>query len=526
MDTGMLTTMAAWAAVALLVACLGLYAFLRRSLTYWRRRKVAFAPPSVPFGNYADTILGKKSLAMVVHDIYETHRDQRYVGTYFMAMPMLQLHDVDIIRQVFIKEFQDFNGRGMHYDPSYDPLSGHLFQLSGPIWKNMRVKLSPTFTTGKIKYMFSTIGDCNDNLCEHIDANLAEGRGVYTEDIRDLVARLFTDVISSVAFGIESNSLKNPDSEFRRMGARIFEPCLDVNLRHLLIFFGGGIMKTFSIRSVPAHIHDFFTRIVDEMVDHREKNNVERADMLNLLIKLKNDGFVPVDGPGEERSDSQDSSSKQVQKLEKHQIAAQVFVFFLAGFETTSTTTSFTLYELAKNPEIQTKLQQEVDAVLQKCNGKLTYEATQDMHYMDMVIQETLRHYPPVPFLTRQAMVKRQLPLTDVVLDKGMRLMIPVWSIHMDPEYWEDPTRYDPTRFSEEAKSARHPGVYMPFGDGPRICLGMRLGLLQVKMAVASVLSRATVTLAPGMPRQPRFSPRCVLPSPIDGITLTLTARS
>uniref|UniRef100_A0A1D1ZB53 Putative cytochrome P450 6a14 n=1 Tax=Anthurium amnicola TaxID=1678845 RepID=A0A1D1ZB53_9ARAE len=526
----MLWTVAVYSAAALVAACLGLYVFLRRSLTYWQRRKVPFAPPTVPFGNYADTVVGKKSLTMCVQDLYDGHRDERYLGTYFMATPLLQIHDLDIIRQVFTKEFQDFNGRGTYWDDKspHDHLSGHLFQLSGPTWKNLRVKLSPTFTTGKIKYMFHTISECTDHLREHIDAGMAKGGGAYTEDIRDLVARLFTDVISSVAFGIESNSMKNPDSEFRRMGAGIFATTLDVNLRHLLIFFGGAIMRLFSIRSVPSEIYHFFTKMVEETVSYREKNKIERADMLNLLIKLKNDGFIPVDGPADkEAGDSPQGSpttTVQTRKLELRQIAAQVFVFFLAGFETTSTTTSFTLFEMAKHPEVQRKLQEEVDATLKK-HGTLTYEAIMDMPYMEMVIQETLRHYPPVPFLTREAMVKRQLPLTDVVLEKGTRLMIPVWALHMDPQYWHEPRRYDPSRFSEENSKSRHPNVYMPFGDGPRICIGMRLGMVQVKMALASILSRASVSLAPGMPREPRFSPRCVLPSPIDGIKLTLTAR-
>lgn len=69
-------------------------------------------------------------------------------------------------------------------------------------------------------------------------------------------------------------------------------------------------------------------------------------------------------------------------------------------------------------------------------------------------------------------MVKRQLPLADVVLEKGTRLMIPVWALHMDPEYWPEPALFDPTRFTEENKKTRHPAVYMPFGDGPRICIG------------------------------------------------------
>ncbi|KAE8737409.1 Cytochrome P450 CYP6, partial [Frankliniella occidentalis] len=387
----MLVVVVCGGALALVAA---LYAYLRHSMGYWQRRKVPVVPAVMPWGNFADSILGRKSLFQVADDVYRRHRDERYIGTYFSATPLLHLHDPEIIRQVFTKEFQDFNGRGVHSDPENDPLSGHLFMLSGQPWRNMRVKLSPTFTTGKIKYMFNTISECAGYLREHVDTSLKTGGGLYQEDVRELVARFSTDIISSVAFGIETNSMKDPESEFRRMGQRIFEPSLDVNLRALLAFFGGNIMKLFRIRGNPYDVHAFFTRIVDEMVTHRERNGVERADMLNLLIKLKNEGFVPPDAHGEHADKgngatngtngvSQESRTKLTQK----EIAAQVFVFFIAGFETTSTTTSFALYELAKHPDVQEKVLQEIDATLKKYNGQVTYEAIMDMPYMEMVIQ-------------------------------------------------------------------------------------------------------------------------------------------
>ena len=89
-----------------------------------------------------------------------------------------------------------------------------------------------------------------------------------------------------------------------------------------------------------------------------------------------------------------------------------------------------------------------------------------------MLFAEAMRLYPPVPFLTREAMVTRALPLTDLVVEKGTRLMIPVSALHADPRYWPEPHVYDPLRFTDEAKKARPAMVYMPFGDGPRICIG------------------------------------------------------
>ncbi|KAK3914765.1 Cytochrome P450 6k1 [Frankliniella fusca] len=512
-----------------LALCAALFVYLRYSMTYWQRRKIPAVPATMPWGNYGDAIMGRKSLFHVVDDIYRQYKDERYIGSYFANTPLLHLHDPEIIRQVFIKEFQDFNGRGVHCDPENDPLSGHLFNLSGQPWRNMRVKLSPTFTTGKIKYMFGTISECADHLRDHIRASTKAGGGVYEEEVRELIARFSTDVISSVAFGIESNSMKNPNSEFRRMGQRIFEPTLDVSIRFLMSFFAAKAMSVLGIHNSPRDVEKFFLKLADELVTYREKNGVERADMLNLLISLKNEGFVPPDAHADAGAKSNGASNGLPQenrtKLTQREISAQVFVFFLAGYETTSSTTSFMLYELAKHPDIQEKVVEEIDAVLQKHGGKLSYEAVTDMPYTEMVIQETLRLYPPVPFLTREAMLRRQLPLTDVVLDKGVLLMIPVHSLHYDPQHWEEPLRFDPLRFTEEAKKARKSFVYMPFGDGPRICIGMRLAMVQVKTALATVLSNVKVSLAPGMPREATMNPRNILPTPVGGIRLTFTAR-
>ncbi|KAJ1525389.1 hypothetical protein ONE63_010204 [Megalurothrips usitatus] len=514
-----------YAAGAVLGLCAAVYAYFRYALTYWQRRKVPFEPPTVPFGNYAATVLGKRSMPQQAASLYFQNSEEPFIGTFFLGIPLLQLHDPDIIRQVLTKDFQDFNGRGIHFDPTYDPFSANLFAMSGPAWKNMRVKLSPTFSTGKIKYMFQTITDCSVFLAEHITESVKKNGGQYEEDMRELAARFSTDIISSVAFGVESNSMKNPNSEFRRMGQKTFEPCLDVSARQLLTFLGAGIMQFFRIRGFPADVDKFFTNMVSELVAYREANNVERADMLNLLIKLKNGGSVSPNGHGPEDKSKANGDDDRI-KLTEKQIVGQVFVFFLAGFETTSTTTSFTLYELAKYPDIQEKVIAEIDAVLKKHGGKVDYDTIMDLPYTEMAIQETMRLYPPVPFLTREAMVKRQLPTTDVLLDKGTRLMIPVQALHTDPQYWPEPKKYDPLRFTEEAKKARHPMVYLPFGDGPRICIGMRLGLVQVKMALVTILSRCTVSLAPGMPFEARISPRCIVPAPIDGCRLILTARA
>ncbi|XP_069671900.1 probable cytochrome P450 6a13 isoform X3 [Periplaneta americana] len=171
-------------------------------------------------------------------------------------------------------------------------------------------------------------------------------------------------------------------------------------------------------------------------------------------------------------------------------VAAQSVTFLLAGFETSATTMSFCLYELALNPDIQDRLREDIDTVLEKHDGNITYEAIQEMSYLDNVVSETLRKHPTAPFLIRECTKEYKIPDSEIVVDRGSQVVVPVMGLHYDPKYFPDPTRFDPDRFTEEVKNTRHHYSYLPFGEGPRICMGMRFALLQIKVGLISILSK------------------------------------
>ncbi|RZB40991.1 p450 domain containing protein, partial [Asbolus verrucosus] len=112
-----------------------------------------------------------------------------------------------------------------------------------------------------------------------------------------------------------------------------------------------------------------------------------------------------------------------------------------------------------------------------------------------LVITETLRKYPPVSFLTRRCVKDYKVPGEDVTVEKGTRVVIPVLGIHYDKEYYPDPEKFDPERFNEEKKSSRHSYAHIPFGEGPRICIGMRFGLMQSKVGLTALLRQYKFTV-------------------------------
>lgn len=187
-------------------------------------------------------------------------------------------------------------------------------------------------------------------------------------------------------------------------------------------------------------------------------------------------------------------------ELSDDDMTAQVVLFLIAGFDTTSTFLSFTAYELAVNKDIQIRLQDEIDSVIAEEGNRLTYEGVvHKMKYLDMVVSgkkqskskyfplfiffkkmilflESLRKWPPISAIDRLVSNRYEIPPKDdepgVVLEKGDVIIIPFQGLHHDPEYWENPEKFDPERFSPENKHKIKPLTYLPFGSGSRNCIG------------------------------------------------------
>jgi len=170
-------------------------------------------------------------------------------------------------------------------DEELEPLSGHLFLLPGKRWRNLRVKLSPTFTSGKMKMMFQTLLDCGIELGSILEKSASNEEII---EIKDILARYSTDVISSCAFGIQCNCLKNPDAEFRQWGRKIFTP----SLRNAIITFifntVPSLLSVLKINTLDPNITKYFVNMVEETVNYRERNNFTRNDFMHLLIQIKN----------------------------------------------------------------------------------------------------------------------------------------------------------------------------------------------------------------------------------------------
>ncbi|CAD7079508.1 unnamed protein product [Hermetia illucens] len=424
------------------------FLFFKKRYAYWKDRGVEYVQPTIPLGNLP--FRRKLHFKEITGNIYDRKSGKSpFLGAFFFATPAVVATDLDFVQTVLIKDFSTFHGRGVYVNEVDDPISAHMFSLDGEKWKSLRAKLSPTFTSGKMKFMFPTVVEVADRFNANL-VDLTKGNG--TLEMKDLLARFTTDVIGTCAFGIECNSMKTPDSEFRRYGSKAFDDPPHSTLFQLLgSIYPNIARKYFHMRVFKKEVSDFFMDTVRETIAFREENNVRRNDFMDLLIQLKNGGSL------------EDEHSKKLGKLTLEEVTAQAFLFFLAGFETSSTTMMFALYELSLNPDIQENARQEIEEILNKHDGKISYESVKEMVLIDKIISETLRKYPPVVNLIRKCAQDFKVPNHDVIIEKDTTVVIPAYSIQHDPEIYENPEVFDPERFSPEQVKNRHPVAFLGF---------------------------------------------------------------
>lgn len=361
----------------LILLPLVLYIYYKRKHSYWLNRNVPFLEPSIPFGNLGAFVLRKTSIMRLLRDFYFECKlkGHKYTGIYLYARKALFISDPRLIKQILTTDFHYFHDRDIYYDEKNDPVTANLISLTGQKWKNLRAKISPTFTSGKLKTMFHTIFHCAEELSSVFHK--------YTNgpvEIKDLLTRFTTDVIGSCAFGIECNSLKDPNTEFRKYGKKVTRQGVTDVIKLVIYKNFPRLAKFMKLRVISADVSNFFIDVVKQTIDHREQNSVVRNDFMQLLIQLKNNGQL------EDDDNLKISKNLSDFKLSFNEIAAQSFIFFLAGYESSSTVTSFALYELAVHEDMQQRLREEILRVRSKYDGKITYEGIMEMSYMEQII--------------------------------------------------------------------------------------------------------------------------------------------
>nr|QZP43542.1 cytochrome P450 monooxygenase CYP6CV15 [Ephestia elutella] len=461
--------------ISVLVFIYGVYLYSKNKHNFWRYKGVKGPEPLPIIGSFGKVIILRKSVRTLCQDAYEQYPNEKIVGLYRGLTPTLLLRDPELIKHVLIKDFDSFQDRGI--STSRSKLSKNLFEADGDTWRVLRHKLTPVFTSKKLKDMIPLVEQCIDNYMNYVD-HLIE-KNIHHE-IRSLKSKYTIQVIGSCVFGLQLNTFSDKEDEFSVMAKRIFNPSPFSKALMMADMIIPGIRKLFN---TATDVQDFFLNLVSNVIKQREHEPMKRKDFMDLMIELRDQGKV---------SRKSEDGILEIE-LNDGLIAAQALVFYAAGFETSSATMSFMIYELALHQEIQNKVYDEITEITAKYNGKITYESIKEMTYLEMVFEETLRKHSVAGVLIRKSIADYTLPGVNVCIPKGTPIFISVSGLQLDKKYYDNPKEFNPENFSVEKKASRPSCTYLPFGEGPRNCIGMRFAKVQSLMGMAAFLRKFKV---------------------------------
>ncbi|KAH1011226.1 hypothetical protein HUJ04_000640 [Dendroctonus ponderosae] len=459
-----------------------LYFILKHKHSYWTRRKIVQEKPRFLLGSVDKRIFKSGNPTQFVRDAYWNLKKKgvKHGGMYLFYTPIWIPIDLNLIKQILVTDYESFSSHGLYHHKN-DFISENIFTKEGEEWKTLRSNLSPTFTPAKLKTMY----DILYNFGHHLEAQIADSCSKRQAiRIRETTASYLTDVIAACFFGIEADRLKETKREFEHYGNVITQPRpLRLLLESLLSW---NLLVSLGYNFFPKKVTHFFSKLIKEAVDAKERNNLKmvRKDYLDIVMQLMKDGG----------------------HFSFEELVANSTFMYIAGYETSTSALSYLMFELAKNQDVQNKLRSEILSIgNNNAKGEITYEDLSKMKYADMCITEILRCYPALPQLPRACTKEYRIPGTDQIIEKGTLTLIPIWAIQNDPDYFRNPTKFDPENMSSENKNSNVEDAWFGFGYGPRLCLGYKFAAMQIKIALLNYLRNYKYTLNDKTPENLTF---------------------
>uniref|UniRef100_A0A671U1H1 unspecific monooxygenase n=1 Tax=Sparus aurata TaxID=8175 RepID=A0A671U1H1_SPAAU len=399
----------------------------------------------------------------------------RVWGGYELTKPVLAVMDPDMLKTILVKECLTYFTNRRNF-----LLNGELYDAvnlaEDDHWRRLRNILSPNFSSGHIKEMFSIMKHHSHKLTTSLQSKAdlfivgSSFFGAYT-----------IDVMASCVFSVDMDSTSNPSSPtpFITHLSKLFRFSLLPFMFAAWFPIFLPVLELLGVSLFPRSTTTFFQGFVEKVRAERNGSSHQNSgDFLQNMINTQ-----AANGP---------TNKTQNKGLTDHEIISQVTMLLFAGYETSATTLVLLAYSLARNPEVMKRLQhkflvEESTSTFSLFHfGPVQYEALMQMEYLDSVVSECLRLYPPAGRLERIA--KETVKINGVTIPKNMLVMIPVYALHHDPELWPEPEEFKPDRFSKQNKQNINQYTYLPFGFGPRNCIGMCFALVMVKLALVEVL--------------------------------------
>ena len=448
------------------------YLYFKKKYTFWTKRGVYQIEPTFPMGSMPEIFTKSKAGMDIFLDHAKEAGNLPYYGIYFFGGPFLMLKDPDLIRQVTIKDFDYFVDRNsakfqnmLNGSTKTDQIwSKQISSATGETWKNLRTTFTPIFTAGKMKAMMVFIQESCQKLMDSMDKYAENGQSF---EAKDCVGRYSMDTIASCAFGVDAQSFSNSDSKFVTYAKNLFQQDFGQVMKLMMCMFvpfGRKILNTLGKSTFFKDMEtEFFYEVLLESLKQRRQSKIRRNDLVDLMLDAIK-GDLDQEEENEDNDDQFDidaqltnDSGKKGGEFDELVIVATAIILLVAGYDTTGTTLAYCCYQLAKNPDIQDRLRNEIENQTNDQEDLITYDQVQTMTYLDQIISEVLRLHNPASILQRSANKDYQIPNTDLVIPKGTGVWINGVAVHMDPKHYETPQVFNPEHFSKEAKAKRHP---------------------------------------------------------------------
>lgn len=267
----------------------------------------------------------------------------RIYGSFDFSTWAYVIRDPEVYKQIAIKDFDHFQDHRVFVDNSMDEISSKvLVSMHGEEWRQMRATLSPAFTGSKMRQMFELVSECADEVVTHFKNRAESGEKIDVE-MKDFFQHYTNDVIATCAFGLKVNSFADPDNEFFVNGKKVMKPPSFLQiLRFFVVILMPKVAKLLRINMMDQSVTMSFKKLILNTMEMRQKNNIFRPDMINLLMQVR-EGSNLDDQPSEKSKEILDGfatveesdvgKAKVTRTWNDNEIVAQCLIFFFAGFE-------------------------------------------------------------------------------------------------------------------------------------------------------------------------------------------------
>jgi cytochrome P450 len=381
------------------------------------------------------------------------------------------INDLAAIKHVLIDNAANYRKTEITRRILEPGLGKGLITSEGETWRQHRRAMSPAFDHRSIAAYTPVMTEAAEELLAQWD-KVPAGTGI---EVQAAMMQVTLDIISRTMFSSDSDDIIN----IMGRSAGRYQAEMRPNVMDMLGW--PRWLASLPRRKVAQRTLGEFDQVIDRLIDGRTRDpgNYPK-DLLARLIAARDDQT----GGG----------------MSAQEVRDQIITIFLAGHETTAMAMTWTWFLLSQHPQEESKLHAELDSVL---GGRApTHEDLSKLRYTRMVVEESMRIYPPVHTIGRAALADDTLAGRRI--PKGSTILIAPWLLHRHVKLWENPGRFDPERFSPERSEARPRFSYMPFGGGKRICIGAAFALAEATILLATLAPRYSLRLVPGHPVEPQ----------------------